>query len=63
MNEDAINERLDRIEAKVDRNLERIAELRGASIATTLIKWVIFPLVSILAGAYGLSQFVHLPGV
>lgn len=50
-----LEKRLDRLEEKIDHNTEQIAELRGASIAHTLIKWVIFPLVSILAGAYGFN--------
>ncbi len=45
----------DKLEKKIDHNTEQIAELRGTNLATTLVRWVIFPLVSILAGAYGIS--------
>lgn len=50
-----LEKRLDRLDDKMDRNIELIAELRGSSVAHTLIKWVIFPLVSILAAAFGFT--------
>ncbi len=56
--EQELEKRLDRIEGKIDKNTEAIAELRGTSVAHTLIKWVIFPLVSILAAAFGFTTIV-----
>jgi len=57
-----LTRRLDRMEQKIDRNCELIAELRGTSLAHTLIRWVIFPLVSILSAAYGVKLFIPIGG-
>ena len=55
-------ERLVRIEAKLDDVATRIASLEGQySLSATLIKWIIFPLIVILGGIAGVK--VLLPGM
>ena len=44
--------RLEKLEGKVD------ALLSQAKIVPLLVKWVIFPLVSILGAAYGIKTIV-----
>jgi len=49
-------ERLERMEEKIDDLIERVAALEAkASIAKTLIKWVVFPLLCILGALIGLK--------
>ena len=48
--------RLARIEEKLDEVSTRIANLEGQySLSTTLIKWIIFPLIMILGGITGVK--------
>lgn len=51
--------RLDRIESKVDKNTQNIAALLAQTgITPMIIKWVVFPLVSILAAGFGLERVI-----
>ena len=55
-------ERLTRIEEKLDDVATRIASLEGKySLSSTLIKWIIFPLIMIVGGIAGVK--VLLPGI
>jgi len=55
MNED-IRERLERIEKTLDRILEEIGYIKGRMQSeSTIIKWVVFPLLVILAALIGLK--------
>lgn len=61
-----IQARLDTITAKVDRNCEAVSALKEAignlktqtQFGPLLIKWVVFPLVTILGSAYGITTIV-----
>jgi len=55
-------DRLSRIEEKLDGCLERLASLEGQySLSGTLIKWIIFPLIMIVGGIAGVK--VLIPGM
>ena len=55
-------DRLVRIEEKLDEVSTRLASLEGQySLSATLIKWIIFPLIMIVGGIAGVK--VLLPGV
>ncbi len=55
-------ERLARIEEKLDDVATRIASLEGQyGLSGTLIKWIIFPLIMIVGGIAGVK--VLLPGI
>ena len=55
-------DRLVRIEEKLDEVSTRLASLEGQySLSATLIKWIIFPLIMIVGGIAGVK--VLLPGM
>lgn len=55
-------DRLVRIEDKLDEVSSRIANLEGQySLSGTLIKWIIFPLIMIVGGIAGVK--VLIPGM
>lgn len=55
-------ERLVRIEAKLDDVASRLASLEGQyGLSGTLIKWIIFPLIMIVGGIAGVK--VMLPNL
>ena len=55
-------DRLVRIEKKLDEVSTRLASLEGQySLSATLIKWIIFPLIMIVGGIAGVK--VLLPGM
>jgi len=51
-----VDERLSRIEGKLDNVAERIASLEGQyGLTGQLVKWIIFPLIMILGGIAGVK--------
>lgn len=52
-----LEERLNRLESKVDKLIEKVGEIRGTSTTQTLIRFVIFPLITVVGGIYGISVF------
>ena len=50
-------ERLARIEVKLDEVAVRVASLEGQySTTQTVIKWIVFPLIIILGAAFGVKM-------
>lgn len=56
---DAVNNKLDTVHEKVNQNTSNISKLTAQrGLAEMLIRWVIFPLVSILGAAYGVENIL-----
>jgi len=59
LEETSQNERIARIELKVDSLVEKVASICGQNgMATMLVRWVIFPLVSIMGVTFGAEKII-----
>ena len=54
-----LKQAMERVEAKVNENASKIAGMAAQrGIAEMLIKWIIFPLVSIMAAGFGIERVI-----